>query len=81
MGEPQYPVKSRQDRDGNELPYLDIAVNMNTTGEVLLRPTIAQLVVGPGPDQTGRITLARELLEERGHDPNVVVGSEVPLKW
>lgn len=81
VSEPQYPVKSRQGRDGDALPYLDVAVNMNTPEIGPLPPTVAKLVVGPGPDQPGRVALARELLQERGHDPNVVVCSDVPLKW
>jgi Protein of unknown function (DUF2971) len=77
VSEPQYPVNSRPGRNG-DVPYLDLAVNMNAAG---VPATIAELVVGPGPDQPGRIAAARELLDERGHDPHVVVGSEAPLKW
>jgi hypothetical protein len=77
VSEPQFPVKSRPGRDG-DVPYLDIAVNMNATG---VPATIAELVVGPGPDQPSRIAATRELLEARGHDPDVVVGSDAPLRW
>jgi len=59
---------SSQDGD---VPYLDIAVNMNAAG---VPATIAELVVGPGPDQPSWIAPTRALLEERGHDPDVVVG-------
>jgi hypothetical protein len=76
VSEPGYPSKIRQ-RDGKDLPYLDIAVNMNATD---VPPTIAQLVVGPGPNKPARITAARELLEARGHDPDVVVGYDGPLR-
>lgn len=68
LSEPGFPSKIRK-RDGTDLPYLDIAVNMNDAD---VPPTIAELVVGAGPDQPSRITLARELLEARGHNPNVV---------
>jgi hypothetical protein len=77
--EPQFPSKVRG-RDGNDLPYLDIAVNVNLNGRDD-PATIARLVVGPGPDQPSRIAATRELLEERGHDPSVVVGYEGPLRW
>lgn len=77
VSEPGYPAKVRQ-RDGGDLPYLQTAVNMNDTD---VPATIAKLVVGPGPDQPGRIALARQLLEERGHDPDVVVRYEGPLRW
>lgn len=80
VSEPGYPSKIRQ-RDGEDLPYLHIAVNMETQDATDLPSAIAQLVVGPGPDQPARITLARELLEARGHNPDVVIAYEGPLRW
>jgi len=77
VSEPGYPAKVRQS-GGGDLPYLQTAVNMNDTNVPV---TIAKLVVGPGPDQPGRIALARQLLEGRGHDPDVVVGHKGPLRW
>lgn len=77
VSEPQYPAKTRNGRDGEDLPYLDMAVNMNDTD---VPTTIAKLVVGPGSDQPSRIEMARELMEEHGHDPSVVVGSDAPLR-
>lgn len=77
VSEPGYPSKIRQ-RAGDELPYLQTAVNMN---DAEVPVTIAQLVVGPGPDQPGRVALARQLLEERGHNPDVVVPYMGPLRW
>lgn len=77
VSEPGYPAKIRQ-RAGEDLPYLETAVNMNDADVPV---TIAKLVVGPGPDHPGRVALARQLLEERGHNPEVVVPYTGPLRW
>lgn len=76
VSEPGYPAKVRQ-RTGDDLPYLQTAVNMNNADVPV---TIAKLVVGPGPDQPGGISLARQLLKERGHNPDVVVRYTGPLR-
>jgi hypothetical protein len=81
LSEPGYLPKTRPSGD-ETLPYLDIAVNMNDTNGAPadVPPTIARLVVGPGHDQATRIGLARDLLAERGHDPDVVVGYDGPYR-
>lgn len=79
VSDPKYPAKNRQ-RDGENLPYLSIAVNMKTPDVTVLPPTIKELVVGPGPDQQDRIKAASQLLKARGHDSDVVVPYAGPLR-
>jgi hypothetical protein len=78
LSEPGYPSKTRQ----SGAPYLEMAVNVDDVdgSPQHLPPTIASLVVGPGHDQASRIALARDLLAQRGHDPDVVVGYDGPYK-
>lgn len=78
LSEPGYPAKTRL-RGEEDLPYIDVAVNLNEPVNSL--STIAQLVVGPGYDQPGRMAAAHELLERNGHDPAVVVAYDGPLRW
>jgi hypothetical protein len=43
-------------------------------------PTIVDLVVGPGPDQSRQVLAAKELLAGVGHDPEVVRPSGVTYR-
>jgi hypothetical protein len=80
VSEPLYPVRVRP-RPLGVLPYLDIAVNMQTQDAAADLPaTFAKVVVGPGPDQLGQVAATRELMKACGHDPDVVVPSTVPFR-
>jgi hypothetical protein len=79
LSQKEYPVRVRA-RPSGLVRYLDIAVNMKTEKATSHPATIAQLVVGPGPDQPSQIAAAQELLKACGHDPNVVIGSKVPFR-
>ena len=79
LSELKYPVRVRA-RPSGLVPFLDIAVNMKPQDAKDIPPTIAELVVGPGPNQLSQLVAARELLKACGHDPDVVVGSEVPFR-
>jgi hypothetical protein len=82
------PAEFRQGRFGI-VPCLSIAINPAGLSRVPdlervwgPRPerTIEKLVVGPSPDQTLRVSAARQLLETNGHDPSVVVPSPIPFR-
>jgi hypothetical protein len=79
LSQKEYPVRVRA-RPSGLVRYLDIAVNMKTEKATSHPATIAQLVVGPGPDQPSQIAAAQELLKACGHDSNVVIGSKVPFR-
>lgn len=81
LSEPGYPSKNRQ-RGSEAVPYLDIAANVREieAPPESVPPTIASVVVGPGRDQESRIALARDLLAERGHDPDVVIAYDGPYR-
>jgi hypothetical protein len=76
VGDPTHPVKVRVGRNGL-VPFLHMAVNMKNHGEEAIPSAISELVVGPGHNQRSQIAAARELLKACGHDPDVVVGSEL----
>ncbi|WP_425005622.1 DUF2971 domain-containing protein [Mycolicibacterium sp. S3B2] len=61
-------------------PFTSFAVNMGTGWKPAAGATIADLVVGPGPDQRTQVSAAKELLIRNGHDASVVRGSDVPLR-
>lgn len=81
------PTEFRQGRFGI-VPYLSIAINavtpLDQPNEPMRGPrperTIERLIVGPSPDQSLRVTAARQLLETCGHDPSVVVPSSLPFR-
>jgi hypothetical protein len=43
-------------------------------------PTVAEVVVGPGPSQAEQVVAARDLVKISWNDPNVVRSSEVPFR-
>jgi hypothetical protein len=82
------PTEFRPGRFGI-VPCLPIAINLGAgtwikTLEEAWGPrperTIEKLIVGPSPDQTLRVTAARQLLETNGHDPSVVEPSPIPFR-
>lgn len=78
-GEGRYPTKLRAGRFG-EAPYVEMAINLRGDSDTCSHRTIADLVVGPGPDQAGQVMVAQELLKATGHDPDVVRPSNTPLR-
>ncbi|TQK27589.1 hypothetical protein FBY28_0542 [Arthrobacter sp. SLBN-53] len=77
--EVQYPADLRETRFG-PAHYVEMVINLQGDNDICSHRTIADLVVGPGKDQENQVILARELLEERGHDPDVVRASNTPLR-
>jgi len=78
-GDVKYPANLRAGRSGL-VPYLEMAVNIRSESDTYSYPTISRLVVGPGPHQLAQVAAARELLRNNGHDPEVVVPSDVPFR-
>ncbi len=76
LNEGQYPADIRETRFG-EAHYIEMVINLQGDDDTCSHRTIADLIVGPGED---RVILARELLEARGHDPDVVRASSTPLR-
>jgi hypothetical protein len=86
MSEFRFPVDVRA-RARGLLPYVSVAVNVSqkeTASEHAAHhnehPTIVDLVVGPGPEQTEQVVAAKELLKATGHDPEVVRPSRVTYR-
>ncbi|WP_319617733.1 DUF2971 domain-containing protein [Rhodococcus opacus] len=78
-GDVKYPANLRAGRSGL-VPYLELAVNLGANSDAQPHRTIAELVVGPGPNQLAQVAAARELLRNHGHDPDVVVPSDIPFR-
>lgn len=87
-GDLRWPPKIRT-RASGLVPYLDIAVNavkltalINPSGAEgdELSPTVAEVVVGPGPSQSEQVVATRDLVKISWNDPNVVRSSNVPFR-
>ena|SRR5271166_2302114 len=87
-GDLRWPPKIRT-RASGLVPYLDIAVNavkltalINPSGAEgdELSPTVAEVVVGPGPSQPEQVVATRDLVKISWNDPNVVRSSNVPFR-
>jgi hypothetical protein len=87
-GDLRWPPKIRT-RASGLVPYLDIAVNAvkltalnNPNGAEgdELSPTVAEVVVGPGPSQSEQVVATRDLVKISGNDPKVVRPSDVPFR-
>lgn len=86
LSESNYPIDVRA-RARGLLPYVDVGVNISWASTPVdqelhhkAHPTIADLVVGPGPDQAEQVLAARELLAGAGHNPEVVRPSRVSYR-
>lgn len=72
------------------VPYVDVAVNapqytaffphLMEEADGPAARTIAAVIVGPGPNQSGQVVATRDLVRAGGNDPDVVQPSVVPYR-